>query len=146
MNETQLLTFISQHWLLAALFVILLAMILSYDRVFGSHGKSGISPQQLVTLINRHDAVIVDLRQREAFRQKHIIDAINIPTAQLEKSIDKLNQYEGKPIILVQNNDTQINKQIKLLQSKLTSEVKFLIGGFRAWQDAGLPTHKGQKK
>ena len=39
---------------------------------------------QAVTLINRQDAVVVDIRDKE-FEAGHIVDAIHIPLAKLKR-------------------------------------------------------------
>ena len=79
----EFVSFITHHWLLSALFIVLL--ILLFVEEARSKGLLGqLSAQDLVGLINRESAVVIDIRNREAFQEGHIIGAINLPQTDLE--------------------------------------------------------------
>jgi len=97
----QLTQFITHHWLLVVALVAVAALLVFEETKKNVGGVNKIPASKAVDLINHHHAVVVDLRTADDFRNSHITDAINIPQAELERSINKLNKYKSKPIILV---------------------------------------------
>lgn len=141
--ENQILSFIAEHWLIVLAMIIILLLIISYDRIFNPGvAKMNISPQDLTTLINRENPVIIDLRPIDAFRQGHIINAINLPNSQLEQNGKQLSQYQDKLIVMVESKGQISPKSIKTAQ-QYCAKLKILSGGMRAWKEAGLPTQRG---
>ena len=85
---------------------------------------------------------MVDVRSTDQFRSGHLIAALNIVFADLERSINKLNKYKSKPIILVDNIGQEAVKAGVLLRKQGFEMVYFLAGGITAWQKADLPLVK----
>jgi len=68
----QFIEFVGNHWILSTLWVALVtALILHRTRTSGE----SVSAQQAVMLINRSDAVVVDVRDKKDFDAGHIVDA-----------------------------------------------------------------------
>ncbi len=68
-----IIQFAVHHWLLCGLFIVLLILLMLEEaRSKGLLGQLG--PQDLVQLINRESAVVVDIRNREAFKDGHIVE------------------------------------------------------------------------
>ena len=49
-----------------------------------------LSPHQATLLVNRENAVFLDIRDKKAFDGGHIVDAINIPSAKLKDRMVEL--------------------------------------------------------
>lgn len=94
----QFIEFVVNHWVLATLFVILLATLLLTES--RKAGKS-LSNQELVLLLNKDQAVVLDLRDKKEFGEGHITGSINIPFASLKDRAVELQKYKDKQIVLV---------------------------------------------
>lgn len=134
--------FAINHWILISLFVALLIWLLVEEaRAKGLMGQ--LSPQEAVQLINRDRAVVIDIRNREAFQQGHIVDAINITEQELNKNSDKLVKYKNRPIILVCAAGQKAGALAVKLKNQKMEGVYVLAGGINAWKNAAMPLIKG---
>lgn len=136
-----ILPFVVHHWLLSStLIVLLLLLFIEEARAKGLLGQ--LSPQELVQLINRESAVVVDIRNRDAFQTGHIVGALNFPQAELEKNFDKLGKYKDRPIVIV----CAMGQKAAEIAVKLTQQnferVHVLSGGVNAWKNAQMPLVK----
>ena len=69
------------------------------NRLFaGSAGQVGAL--EAVQLMNRRDAVVLDVRAAAEFAAGHIPDARNIPFAQLGERLRELEKFKSRPIIV----------------------------------------------
>ena len=55
-----------------------------------------VGTQELVRLVNKEEAIVLDVRDRTEFMAGHIVDAINIPYASLEARVDELAKHKEK--------------------------------------------------
>jgi rhodanese-related sulfurtransferase len=140
--EKQLFTFISSHWSLWLAFFGVLALMLLNERITQKQGPKNLSPNAAVEAINREKAVVIDMRDTEAFRQSHIVQAKNIPSA----TIEKLEKYKTKPFILICTRGLQSSPLAVKLRKQGFTEVMVLTGGITAWKAASLPLVKGKKE
>lgn len=137
----QFLTFSLHHWELWLAFFVLLVLLILLELRNKFSGLQSVSPREATFLINREDAVVVDLRDNNAFATGHILDAINIPAPELPNKLPQLENQKAKPLILVGSNGPALNKLGTLLLSN-GFKVNHLNGGIAAWQSAGLPLVK----
>ena len=93
----QFLEFIGNHLALSSMWLITLGAIIFYHQRTGSQS---VAPQQAVMLINRKDAVVVDVREKKEFETGHIVDSVNIPLAKLKQRITELKKHKEKPVAL----------------------------------------------
>ena len=93
-------------------------------------------------LINRSDAVVIDLRSAEDYAKGHILGAKNIPLADLEKRGSELEKLKSKPVILHCGDGNRAGGGVAALRRKGFDSVHNLAGGYVAWQQAGLPVEK----
>ncbi|MDF1677829.1 MAG: rhodanese-like domain-containing protein [Legionellaceae bacterium] len=140
--EKQLFTFIYNHWPLWLAFVGVLILMIINERITQKKGPKNLSPNAAVDAINHEKAVIIDMRDRESFRQSHIVDAKNIPNATAEQ----LEKYKTKPFILICARGLQSSALAVKLRKQGFTEVMVLTGGITAWKAASLPLIKGKKE
>jgi len=93
-------------------------------------------------LMNREDAVVVDLRPAADFAKGHILGARSVPLAELEKRAADLDKYKAKPVIVYCNTGNSSGASVALLRRNGFANVVNLAGGYAAWQQAGLPVEK----
>jgi rhodanese-related sulfurtransferase len=112
--------------------------------VFHESRKSGpsLSPQQAINLINAEGGVFLDLRDAAAFKQGHIVEAVNIPAAKVESRLGELEKHKSSPIVLVCKMGQQAGAAGKQLRTGGFEQVYKMSGGMMEWGNLQLPTVK----
>jgi rhodanese-related sulfurtransferase len=136
----QLFEFIGNHPILVGTFVLLLVLFIRNE---ARRGGQTVSPQQLVDLVNRHNAVVLDIRDRKEYQQGHIVDALNIPYASLESRLDELKKYRERPIVVTCRMGQTAGAAGTLLRKHGFANVSRLTGGMAEWRNQNLPVVKG---
>ncbi|HJN94438.1 MAG: sulfurtransferase [Gammaproteobacteria bacterium] len=132
----QFVEFIGNHLALSTMWLVSLGAIVFYHQRTAS---SEVGPQQAVMLINRKDAVVVDVREKKEFDTGHIVDSINIPLAKLKQRITELKKHQEKPVVVVCKQGQQSGDAAKTLQEAGHIEVVRLSGGITEWKSQSLP-------
>lgn len=132
----QLIAFIANHWLLFLALVVILALLV-HNLAVG--GKGSVDPLAATDLINRRDAVVVDVRPAADFAKGHIINAMNLPMNGFKNQIAVLQKHKDKPILVSCRSGAQSTAACKELRKEGFSEVYNLRGGLLAWENANLP-------
>jgi rhodanese-related sulfurtransferase len=105
-------------------------------------GGDAISPVQATMMINREDAIVVDVREPNEFAQGHLPNARLIPVGQVEKRMAELEKFKERPIIVNCQTGNRSNSACSTLRKAGFSKVFSLQGGVGAWEQAGLPLTK----
>jgi rhodanese-related sulfurtransferase len=132
----QLIEFAMNHWILVTTF-LLVAGFLIFNLLQGDKGS--VEPVAATDLINRQQAVVVDVRPNADFHQGHIINAINIPSNGFANQINTLSKHKNKPIIVSCRSGAQSSGACDQLRKAGFEQVYNLKGGMLAWQSANLP-------
>lgn len=135
--------FINQNILLISIIVIS-ALGLIWPMFVRPAGNS-LNPGQATQLINRDDAVIVDVREVGEFAEGHLPEARNIPVAKLADRINELEKFKDKPIILCCASGMRSGKACSELKKHGFDKLYNLAGGVDAWVGAGYPVKKGTR-
>jgi rhodanese-related sulfurtransferase len=136
----QLAQFISNHWeLWLALLGILVLIFINEIMAQKKRGKT-LSPAAAIDMINRENAVVIDLREQDAFRAAHIIDSVRASADDFSQK--RMEKYQQKPFILVCARGLQSAALASKLKAQGFIEPMVLAGGIAAWQEAGLPLVK----
>lgn len=107
-------------------------------------GGKNISVSEATLLMNREDALIVDVRESGEWSAGHIPNARHIALGQFEKRIGELDKFKARPVILCCASGNRSSSACGALKKAGFERVYNLDGGIRAWGDAGLPiTTKG---
>ncbi len=105
-------------------------------------GGPWVSTLEATQLINRSDALVLDVREPGEFAQGHIIGARSVPLGDLERRAPELAKNKAKPIIVHCERGNRSAHALHMLRKHGYTEVYNLTGGYAAWQGAGLPTEK----
>ena len=133
--------FIRNNILLIAVAVVSGLMLLwPYVRRFG--GGPSVSATQATQLINREDALVVDVRDPGEYAAGHILGAKNVPLARIDERAADLGKRKDRPLILYCDTANRSGKAISALKKQGFTRVVNLSGGLGAWQQAGLPVEK----
>lgn len=122
--------------MLAGSFVILLVLFIRNEM---NRGGAGISTQKLVDLVNREEAVVVDLRDKKEFDQGHLVGSLNVPYASIETRVDELTRYKERPLVLICRMGQHAGTAGTILRKKGFANVSRLNGGFMEWRNQNLP-------
>jgi rhodanese-related sulfurtransferase len=105
-------------------------------------GAPEVGALQAVQLLNRKDAIMIDVRDAAEFSAGHAPNAKNIPLAQLDKRIGELEKFKKRPVVLVCQTGGRAHAATAPLKKAGIAEVVVLAGGIGAWQQANLPVEK----
>ena len=128
------------------IFLVLLAAIsgamLIWPLVRKSAGGPWVNTLEATQLMNREDALIIDVRAAEDYAKGHILGARNIPLADLARRSGELEKHKAKPLIVHCGDGNRAGAGVAALRAAGFQKVHNLSGGYAAWQQAGLPVEK----
>jgi rhodanese-related sulfurtransferase len=134
----QLFEFIGNHWWLVGIWGAFLAALL-----WDNNQRAGqtVSTAQATQLINKENAVVLDIRDKGEFGKGHLANALNIPYASLANRMNELTIYKENPIILVCKTGQTVSMAGKMLREQGYNAVR-LSGGMMEWNAQNLPVVK----
>ena len=145
MTFAELVAFAGRHPILSlALAGITLAIL--YNEIAGRLGGfRRLGPAQLTALINRENALVVDLRPAADFEKGHIAGSKNVQMSQFDPENKHLAPAKALPVVLICKAGESADGAAKRLRKAGFANVGVLEGGIQAWQSAELPLVKGMK-
>lgn len=135
----ELIAFLGNHPFLVGLFVVLLALFIRNELV---RGGPAITTQDLVSLVNKESAVVLDVRKKDEFSEGHIVGAINIPYSSLDERVGELSQHKNKSLVVVCKMGQESGAAGVLLKKQGFENVNRLRGGILEWRGQNLPVIK----
>lgn len=102
-------------------------------------GGNPISPQAATLLINREDALVLDVRSASEWNGGHIAQARHVPLEQLDSQLAELEKFKQRTVIVGCQSGARSMGACKRLRKLGFEKVYNLAGGMSAWRDAGLP-------
>lgn len=136
-----LVEFVRQNYLLVAVALASGAMLV-WPYLRRATGGPWVSPGQATHLINREDALVVDVREPAEYASGHVLGAKNVPLARLDAAGADLAKRKDKPVIVYCESGERAAKAAAALKKHGFTRVLNLSGGMKAWRDAGLPVEK----
>lgn len=136
--EANLLQFAQNNLMYVVLAVASGAMLL-WQTLSGAGGGSGLTPLQATLLMNREDALVLDVREASEWSAGHIANSRNIPISQLAKRIQELEKFKTRALIVNCQGGNRSTSACGTLKKHGFEKVHNLAGGVTAWKEAGLP-------
>ncbi len=134
--------FASRHpYLTMALLVVVAMLAYSYLAPLFRPWKT-VTPLEATRLINREDAVLLDVREDNEYRGGHIVNSVHIPLSVLDKRLDELEKYKDRPIIVACRTGNRSAAACTRLSKAGFGQVYNLGGGVLAWENANLPLRR----
>jgi rhodanese-related sulfurtransferase len=133
--------FVRNNLLLFAVAVASGAMLL-WPLLRRSTGGPWVTPSQATHLINREDAVVIDVREANEFTSGHVLGAKNVPAPRMETAGSDIVKKKDRPIIVYCDGGDRSSKALAALKKQGFTRAANLAGGIKAWQEAGLPVEK----
>lgn len=139
MNE--ITPFLMQHWVLSLAFLVIAFAIIVLEMREKTGDGSRINTMQAIELMNHHNAVVVDIRDKVQYQKGHIINAVHCSKDDMEASLKVLSAYKNSPVIVV----CYVGQPAAVFATKLRQagfQAKVLAGGMDGWKAANLPIEK----
>ena len=108
----------------------------------GLRTSAEVGPAEAVTLINRKDAVVLDVRDVKDFVGGHINNARHIPEKELPDRMKELEKFKNKSVIVSCASGRRAATVADSLRKQGFANIVALRGGIGAWQQAGMPLEK----
>ena len=102
----------------------------------------GLSAAQVVHMINRDKAVVVDVCEAEEFAAGHVVGAKNLPLNELEDKLVGVVKNKTLPLILVCQSGARSARALAIAKKLGYEQAQSLSGGLGAWRSANLPLEK----
>jgi len=114
------------------------AMLLA-SLIRGRVASGGVSAFQATLMINREDALVVDVRDAPSFAVGHIPNARNIPAEHFAGRVGELVKFKKKPVIVCCQRGVSAKAACDSLAKAGFERVVKLAGGMDAWEQSGQP-------
>ena len=139
---SQLAEFIGNHLWLSLAFIAVLFLYLSMILNEKMQAFSNINTSQLTQLVNHKDAVVIDTRSSNDFNNGHIVNAINMPLADIISGNKSIDNLKDKTVITYCVSGITSKTACKHLIKSGVSNVFNLTGGINSWIGEKLPLVK----
>lgn len=103
---------------------------------------SGLSPQDMVQLMNRDKAVVIDVCEPDEFARGHVIGSKNVPLSQLEEKLAQLVKNKSAQLVMVCQVGARSARAATIARKLGYENVQSLAGGLKTWQAASMPVEK----
>lgn len=142
----EIMQFFSRNMLLSLVwFALLVAVVVMTFKDLFSKSKV-ITRAQVIALINKEEAVVVDLRTRDDFRKGHIIDSINLTPSEIkDNNLGELDKHKQNPVIIASASGMESGKPAEHLAQHGFEKVFILKEGIAGWSGENLPLVRGKK-
>jgi rhodanese-related sulfurtransferase len=136
------MSFFINNWMLELIMVLSGGMLL-WPLVQGRFSKmKEVGTLQVTQLINRQNAVLLDVREQKESAGGRLPNAVHIPLSELRNRGSELAKLTSRPVVAYCERGQRSRAAGAVLTKLGFADVYQLTGGFRAWKDAGLPVEK----
>ena len=115
------------------------------DLIRNRGDKSQLSPVEATMLVNREDAIIIDVREQGEYAQGHIPNARHIPAGEIDRRAKEMEKWKDHPVILCCATGARSSSAGSALKKAGFAKVYNLRGGMMEWQKAGQPVSRKRK-
>ena len=137
----QLIEFAGNHLILVGAFFFVLALLIG--NLMQSAGAQVVIPTQAIQLLNREEAIPLDIRGAADYEAGHIIKARHIPLADLKSRLAELQKFKSRPIVVYCANGNTAVAATRILSSAGFEKIHSLKGGIASWRSENLPLTSG---
>lgn len=139
------MAFFGRNPILTTMLVALTVAIIYTEIARRGRGYKMVRPAELTGLINRDNALVVDLRAIADFDKGHIPGSKNVQMSQFDPENKQLQPAKALPVVVVCKTGMTAGGAAARLAKAGFEKVYVLDGGIAAWQQADLPLVKGRK-
>lgn len=136
--------FIGAHPLLSMGMVAVTVALVMNELSRFTRGFKAVSPSELTHLINRENALVVDVSPINDYEKGHVVGSKHVAMSQFDPESKLLAKVKDLPVVVVCRNGMQSTVAAKKLVKAGFQKVSWLDGGIAAWQSAELPLARGK--
>ncbi|WCG82966.1 rhodanese-like domain-containing protein [Pectobacterium sp. A5351] len=141
----EIMPFISKNPILSISWVALLVAVIVLTVKSKLSNVKEVVRGEAIRLINKEDAVVVDIRNRDDYRRGHIANAFNLlPNDIKNGSVGELEKHKSQPIIVVCANGLSSREAAENLFKAGFERVQILKDGLAGWSGENLPLVRGK--
>lgn len=134
-------SFVQHNWYLFAIAFVSGAMLLWPLIRRGAAGPT-VNTLEATQMMNRSDALVLDLRAADEYAKGHVLGAKSVPLADLERRAADFERHKAKPVIVYDADANRSAGAVAVLRKLGFTSVHNLAGGYAGWLQAGLPVEK----
>ena len=101
--------------------------------------KTDLTPAAATLMMNREDALVLDVRETSEWNGGHIANARHVALTQLDKHLVEIDKFKQTPVIVCCAMGSRGQTAAAKLKKAGFEKVYNLAGGIAAWSEAGLP-------
>ncbi|WP_291008147.1 rhodanese-like domain-containing protein [Hydrogenophaga sp.] len=135
------MSFVIENWVLLSVALTSGGMLL-WPVLSSGGGADSLNPNEVVQLMNRDKAVVVDVCGADEFAAGHVVGAKNVPLEQLEAKLTGVVKNKATPVVLVCASGMRSKRALAVAKKLGYENVRSLSGGMGAWRSASLPVDK----
>lgn len=136
--------FIAAHVMLVGILVALVVALVAHEFGRFTRKYKSLSPAQLVQLVNRDNALVVDVSSAAEWQAGHIVGSRHVQMSQFDPENKELAKVRDLPVVVVcKMGQTSSTAAERLVKAGFKS-VYTLEGGLDAWRAADLPLARGK--
>lgn len=144
MNFEELLAFLGRNQMLSLVLAALTVAIIANEISRLLRGFKALRPAELTVLMNRENALVVDLRPSADYTKGHIPGSKNVQMSQFDPESKQLAPAKALPVVLVCKTGSTASDAARRLKKAGFENVYVLDGGIGGWLQADLPLVKGR--
>lgn len=136
--------FIGHHLLLVAAFAAVLVALGVLEAMRLTRGFAALTAAGVTRVVNRDNALLIDLSPNEDFEKGHIPGARHVAMSQFDPENKELAKARELPVVVYCRNGQVSAQAARRLVKAGFTRVYWLQDGLRGWADANLPLAKGR--
>jgi len=133
------MAFVEKNWILILAFVLSGAMLLWPLLQRRMSAMKEVGTLEAIQLMNRSNAVLLDVRETNEFTGGKLPNALHIPMSQLASRATELAKLTARPVVVYCSLGKRARGAGAVLAKAGFGDIYVLQGGLKAWKDAGLP-------
>jgi glutaredoxin 3 len=142
--NNNIINFLTQNAVLSIGLIVAVVGYILFEVVWWFGGgsleyQSKVTLNQLVSLFNHNNALIIDIRLPEVYQVGHIVDSINIAPKDCNDQNAVIKSNLNRPIVIVCETGKNGAVVAANLRKRGVKEVFYLAGGLAAWQASNMP-------
>lgn len=140
-----IMEFVRDHLVLSLAWVALLIAVIVTTFKSSFSKVREITRGEATRLINKEDALVVDVRPREEFRKGHITNSVNVVAADIKNNnVGELAKHKARPVVVVCANGVNARASAEALNKAGFENVSILKEGIAGWSGENLPLARGK--
>ena len=136
------MSFIQNNWMLIAVFVMSGGMLIWPFLQRRLSPVKDVTSAEATQLLNRRNAVLLDVREPKEFEGGRLPGALHIPLSQLAGRSSELAKLVARPVVAYCDTGRRSRSASGALSKAGFQEIYNLQGGIAAWKKDGLPLAK----